>query len=80
MVIAGEVEETVSSRDTRGPVRRESRDEMGYGRKQHREIGARQKFLPLSEVSVLRGICRGECNLPRHTGTCGDVAQMQRRA
>ena len=34
VVIAGEVEETVSSRDTRGPVRRESRDEMGYGRKQ----------------------------------------------
>ena len=36
-------------------------------RKQCREIGARQLFLPLSEVSVLRGTCSGECHLPRHT-------------
>ena len=31
MAIVGEVDESVSSRDTRGPVRRESGDEMGYG-------------------------------------------------
>ena len=49
-------------------------------RKQRRRIGARQLFLPLSDASVRRGTCNGECNLPRHTGTCGDVAQMQRRA
>ena len=31
-------------------------------RKQRRRIEARQLFLPLSEVSVRRGICSGECN------------------
>ena len=36
-------------------------------RKQRRGIEARQLFLPLSEVSVRRGICSGECHLPRHT-------------
>ena len=30
-------------------------------------IEARQLFLPLSEVSVRRGICSGECHLPWHT-------------
>ena len=36
-------------------------------RKQRRRIGARQLFLPLSEVSVRRGTCGGECHLPWHT-------------
>ena len=36
-------------------------------RKQRRGTEARQLFLPLSEVSVRRGICSGECHLPWHT-------------
>ena len=32
-------------------------------KKQRRRIGTRQLFLPLSDASVLRGICSGECCL-----------------